>query len=142
MQTAYANPADQYLTQKIIAANPEQLAGMLLEGARRFTDQAVAAIQRRDVPSKARSVNRVSAIIEELMVRLNHEDGGEVVQNLTRLYEWWLHELFDASQVNQAERLQRISTQMESIQRTWEELGARRITPSQAALIRTEGLVG
>jgi flagellar secretion chaperone FliS len=142
MQIAYGNPADQYLTQKISAANPEQLMALLLEGARRFTDQAVAAMQRRDVPSKARLVNRVSSIIEELMVRLNHEDGGELVENLTRIYEWWLHELFDGSQFNQPERLRKVAAQMESIQKTWEELGSRRMTPSQAALIQAEGLVG
>jgi flagellar protein FliS len=142
MQTAYASPTDQYLSQRINASNPEQLVAMLLEGARRFTDQAVGAIQRRDVSSKAKSVNRVSAIIEELMVRLNHEEGGELVENLTRIYEWWLHELFDGSQFNQAERLQRIAAQMETIQKTWEELGTRRITPSQAVLIQAEGLVG
>ena len=142
MQTAYSNPADQYLAQKINGANPEQIVAMLLEGARRFTDQAVAAIQRRDVPSKAKSVNRVSAIIEELMVQLNHENGGEVVENLTRIYEWWLHELFEASRINQAERLRRVAAQMESIQRSWEELGTRRLTPTQAAFIRAEGLVG
>jgi flagellar protein FliS len=105
-------------------------------------DQAVAAIQRRDVPSKAKSVNRVSAIIEELMVRLNHEEGGELVLNLTRIYDWWLQELFAASRLNQAERLQQVAVQMESIQRSWEELGARRVTPTQAALLRIEGLVG
>jgi flagellar protein FliS len=109
MQTAYGSPTDHYLSQKINAANPEQLVAMLLEGARRFTDQAVAAIQRRDVSSKARLVNRVSAIIEELMVRLNHEEGGELVENLTRIYEWWLHELFDGSQFNQPERLQKVA---------------------------------
>ena len=142
MLTAYGNPTDQYLSQKINAANPEQLVALLLEGAKRFTDQAVAAIQRRDLQGKARLVNRVSAIVEELMVRLNHEEGGEVVENLTRIYEWWLHELFSAGQAGQVERLQRISAQMESMRKSWEELGSRRVTPAEATLLQAEGMVG
>jgi flagellar protein FliS len=142
MPAAPGTASDQYLTQAITAANAEQMVALLLGGAHRFADQAVAAIQRRDIAAKARLVNRISAIVEELMVRLNHEDGGELVQNLSRIYEWWLHELFEGSQGNQAERLERISAQMAALQQTWEELGRRRVPPSQAVLLQAEGLVG
>ncbi len=142
MPAVLGNASDQYLTQAIASSNAEQLMALLLGGAHRFTEQAAAAIRRRDIAGKARLVNRISAIVEEMMVRLNHEEGGELVQNLGRIYEWWLHELFEGSQRNQAERLERISAQMSSMQQTWEELGRRRVPPSQAVLLQAEGLVG
>lgn len=143
MQPGYGgNVADRYLIQKINGASPEQLAVMLLEGAQKFLTQAMAAMSQRDIPTKARLVNRVSAIIEELTVRLDHESGGELAVNLARLYEWWLNELFEGSQHNQPERLQRVHRQMGEIRLTWQELDQKRAPTPENHTLRTEGLVG
>ena len=69
--------ANHYLAQQINGATPERLMFMLLEGAQRFLIQAVAAIRRRDIATRARMVNRVSSIVEDMRIRLNHEYGGE-----------------------------------------------------------------
>ncbi len=144
MQPAYSgNAADQYLTQRISGATPEQVVTMLLEGSQRFLRQAITAMGKRDIPSKARLVNRVSAIIEELMIRLNHEAGGELVTNLSRLYEWWLNELFEGSQNNQPERMERILQQMGEVKQSWEEYQrSQGANPDEASPIHPEGLVG
>ena len=135
-------PAQQYLTQRINGATPEQLVAMLLEGAQRFLSQAIQALRNRDIQTKARLVNRVSAIIEELAVRLNHEEGGEVVDNLTRIYEWWLKELFEASQKNQPERLEYIGRQMAEMKGTWDQVSVRQQAARPAMAFTAEGLVG
>ena len=137
-----AKSGEQYLVQRINGASPEQLVAMLLEGAQKFCLQAISAINKRDVPNKARLINRVSAIIEELTVGLNHEDGGQLVGNLTRIYEWWLSELFDASQKNQPDRLVFIAQQMGEMRATWDECGHNRQTAAAPAAFTAEGLVG
>jgi len=145
MQPAYSgNVTDQYLLQRINGATPEQVIIMLMEGGQRFLGQAISAMAKRDVPAKARLVNRVSAIIEELIVQLNHEGGGELVVNLTRLYEWWLNELFEGSQNNQSDRLERIHRQMGEVKASWEELQGHQPAPAQreASSLSSEGLVG
>jgi flagellar protein FliS len=135
-------PAQQYLTQRINGATPEQLVAMLLEGAQRFLAQAIVALRSRDIAGKAKLVNRVSAIIEELAVRLNHEEGGEVVENLTRIYEWWLKELFEASQKNQPERLEFIGHQMADLKSTWDLVSQRQSAAMAPMAFTAEGLVG
>jgi flagellar protein FliS len=135
-------PAQQYLTQRINGATPEQLIAMLLEGAQRFLGQAVVALRSRDIAGKAKLVNRVSAIIEELAVRLNHEEGGEVVENLTRIYEWWLKELFEASQKNQPERLEFIGHQMAEMKATWDQVSQQQSAAMAPMAFTAEGLVG
>jgi len=144
MQPSYGgNVADRYLVQKINGATPEQLAILLLEGAQRFLTQAIDALQKRDIPLKARMVNRVSAIIEELTVRLNHEAGGELVANLASLYEWWLNEIFEGSQKNKADRLELVLKQMGEIRGTWQELEQRQVQPPPAQQgMGAEGMVG
>lgn len=123
--------ADQYLVQRIQGASPEQLVAMLLEGGQRFLNLALQAMKTRDLPNQARYVNRVADIIIGLKERLNHDDGGELVENLIRIYDWWMDELFDAAMKNQPERLQVISSQMGEMRATWEELHQRKAGNAQ-----------
>lgn len=127
---------DQYLAQRIEAASPEQLAAILLEGGQKFLNLVMAAMNSNDIPGKARHTNRVSDFILELSLRLNRVDGGEVVDNLERLYKWWTDELFDAVRKNQPERLLLIYKHMGELRNTWEErhrknqLSSKPLTPA------------
>jgi flagellar protein FliS len=121
--------SDTYLLQRINGASPEQLCILLLEGGQRFLLQAIQATKNRNIAEKARFVNRVSAIIEELTVQLNQDEENELVINLTRIYDWWMNLLFEASRNNEPEKLELIYRQMASMRETWEEL----VHKSQAA---------
>lgn len=135
-------PAEQYLTQRINGASPEQLVAILLEGAQKFLLQAIAAIRNRDIPTKAKMVNKVSAILEELTIGLNHEEGGELVMNLARIYEWWLKELFEASQKNEPARLEFICAQISDMRATWNQVGQAQHPSMPPAPFNAAGLVG
>lgn len=137
------NASDQYLLQKINGASTEQLVAMLLEGAQRFLGQAILYMERRDIPAKSNSINRVSAIIEELIVWVNQAEGGELGCNLLRIYDWWLNELFEGSQKNQKERLDHILRQMGEMRSTWMEVDQRkRGAASVSSTLGQHGVVG
>lgn len=142
MPTPYSNASDQYLLQKITGASREQLAALLLEGAQRFVGQAISAMAQRDIPTKARMVNKASAIVEELAVWLDHENGGELAGNLARLYDWWLSELFEASQGNEPERLERIQRQMGDLRGSWEQAHLQSNAGAPRIGLGSEGFVG
>ena len=133
MQLNDEKVATQYLAQRIQGASPEQLVAMLLEGGQRFLNLTLKAMKERDLPNQARYVNRVADIIVGLNERLNHAEGGELVENLIRIYDWWTNELFDGAMQNQPERLQMISSQMGELRATWEELHQRKTKASQAS---------
>lgn len=135
------NAAEQYLVQRIQGASTEQLAAMLLEGAERFLNSALSAMANRDIPAKARFINRVSAILEELAIWLDFEGGGELATNLARIYDWWLHELFEGSQANDRPRLERIQKQMGEIRAAWQEFDLKRQAPGKPAA-SLDGMVG
>lgn len=124
--------ADQYLVQRVQGASPEQLVALLLEGGQRFLNLALQSMKARDLPNQARYVNRVADIIVGLKEMLNHEEGGELVENLIRIYDWWTDELFDGALKNQPERLQSIITHMSELRTTWEELHRRKAGTVQA----------
>jgi flagellar protein FliS len=139
----FSKANDEYLLQRINSASPEQMCALLLEGAQRFVGQATLAMERRDIPGRARAVNKASAIIEELMVRLNHEEGGPVVENLIRIYEWWTFEMFEGSKGSDPARLNLIAQQMGELKETWEKLHASRSsTASRVGSFTAEGMVG
>jgi len=114
--------SESYLLQRINSATPEQLCVIFLEGAQRFLLQAINAVKERNLQDKARFVNRTSAIIEELTVQLNHDEESELVINLSRIYEWWMNQLFEGSRENNADKMEVIYRQMGSMKTTWEEL--------------------
>ena len=141
MNQSYGKAASNYLMQEIAGSSPEHIMFMLLEGAQRFLLQAVVAIKRRDITTRARMVNRVSSIVEELAVRLDHEGGGELVLNLTRVYDWWLKELFEASQKNEADRLEAVERQIAAMKTAWAELDQRQIAAHRPTF-SIQGMVG
>jgi flagellar protein FliS len=140
--TQYAKANDQYLTQRVLGAAPEQLVALLLEGAQRFIGQAVQGISKKDFVAKGQAINRVTAIVEELAVGLNHEGGGELVGNLTRLYDWWAREVFEAGAALDAARLERVSRQMGEMRQTWEQAYQKRVGAPGGTGFQAGNLVG
>ena len=113
--------ADIYLAQRIEAASPEQLVAILLEGGQKYLSLALDAMKANDIPGKVRHVNRVSEFVMEMSLRLNRQDGGEVVKNLDRIYNWWTEEIYDGARKNQPARLELVRKHMGELHGTWEE---------------------
>jgi len=123
--------ATHYLMQRIQGASPEQLVAMLLEGGQRFINLTIQAMKDHNLTEQAHYVGRAADIIFGLKERLNHDEGGELVDNLVRIYDWWMQELYEASQTDQPERLQRIIAQMGEFKVTWEQLHRQKATQDQ-----------
>lgn len=119
--------ADQYLAQRVEGASPEQLVAILLEGGQKFLTMVLAAMASNDIPAKARHANRVSDFILEMSLRLNREEGGELVDNLDRIYKWWMDELFEAARKNEPQRLESLRNQMGILRGSWEELHRKKV---------------
>lgn len=138
----YAKPSDRYLAQRVLGASPQQLMVILLEGGQRFLSQAIQAIGRRDYAAKAHYTNRVLSIVEELTLRLNHEEGGEVVSNLVRIHDWWTREVLAASATKDPARLERVARQMGELRQTWEQLDQKGTAMVDASALQVRDMVG
>ncbi len=138
----YSQASNQYLAQRVLGASPEQLVALLLEGGQRFLAQAIQATENRNIGRKAQCINRVSAIIDELVLRLNHEEGGETVENLLRVYDWWNHEIFDASATKDTQRMARVSRQMGELRQAWEQVSQPGAASVPTPTFRAGDLVG
>jgi flagellar protein FliS len=70
---------------------------MLYDGALRFTAQARAAIERKDIPARREAISRTLAIITELQGTLDMEKGGPIAASLSALYVYITGRLLDAA---------------------------------------------
>lgn len=138
----YANASNQYLAQRVMGASPQQLMVILLEAAQRFLAQAGQAMARRDIAAKALNTNKALAIIEELTVRLNHEDGGELVEHLIQIHAWWTQEILAASTAMDAAKLDRVSRQMGEIRQAWEQAEAKPLGTQDLSGLQVRDMVG
>ena len=84
-----------YQEVHITTADPANLVLQLYAGAARFLRQAQRALEGGDGAGFATSLSRAHAIIAQLSDTLDRDVGGEVVENLDRLYEFMLRHLTD-----------------------------------------------
>ena len=101
---------------------PEHVVVLLLEGGQRFLAKADEAIRRQDPQARDFHLRKVLAILEELNRRLDPVRGGELVINLSRIYDWWGREISEAGATDAGDRLKLIAAQMGEIRRSWEHV--------------------
>ena len=101
---------------------PEHIVVILLEAAERLTVKVEEAFAQEDARPREHFVQKIEVILEDLNGRLNHEEGGDLVNELARTYAWWRSELGEASRQGDAARLGRVRTQMGDIRRAWEHV--------------------
>ncbi len=88
--------ADQYLEDAVENAPPVKLVRMLVEGAVRFLDRAIATDPKADRRSFVHWAKRADSIVIELRMALEPVEGSDLVPNLEKLY------LFCEERVGQA----------------------------------------
>lgn len=130
---AYAQSADTYLAQRVMGAGPEQQAALLMEAGQRFLGKAIKAMEQKQHSEVARCLSRVTEIITEAAFRLNHDEGGELVENLVKVYDWWTREIFEATSTRDVTRLSVISHHMGDIRQAWEQLHEKQMKAVQPA---------
>lgn len=69
-------------------ASPHKLIDMLYEGAIDRITQAKGAIQYKNIELRGKKINSAIAIVSGLRTNLNHDQGGDISQNLDALYEY------------------------------------------------------
>lgn len=85
-----------YQNVQTITADPGRLVLMLYDGATVYLRRALRALERGDSAAFGQALSGANGIIGELSTSLDHEVGGEVAANLSRLYGFMLRHLSEA----------------------------------------------
>ena len=84
--TTARHAADHYLESAVESAPPVKLVRMLVEGAVRFLDRALAASPTTDRGAFVHWSTKADAIVIELRLSLVPIEGSDVAPNLQKLY--------------------------------------------------------
>lgn len=116
MAGAY-DSAETYKIQQIMTAPPEQLTLMLYNGAIRFINESIAAIQEKNIEKSHNANLRVQSIIRELMATLDMQ--YEVAKQLMSLYDYAEYRLQNANLKKDIEQLEEVRELVTEIRDTW-----------------------
>lgn len=121
MNLAYAQNA--YMKVKVkTSTTPLDLVIMLYDGAIEFLQRAAFYINQNNIEKKVYFISKGIAIIEELLLTLNMDEGGEVAQNLQSLYLYMLKELISANAHNDVEKIRHIEFLLSELRSAWREI--------------------
>lgn len=112
---------NKYKKTAVESASREKLLLMLYEGAIKFTKRAIIAAEQKDIPTRCENITKAYDIILELMNTLDFKVGGEVAENLERLYMFITDELTRANITGKAEHLKNVLKILETLYEGWKE---------------------
>lgn len=134
---------DTYRINQIQMASKEQLLIITYDIGIKACIVAEKALGVNDVEQINSNLQKAQAVIRELMLTLNVEQGGEVAVVLMQLYDYMYHQLVDANVRKEIEPVLMVRQMMEELKATWIEainkLKAESKEKQPAAVVRPAG---
>jgi flagellar protein FliS len=113
--------SQKYLAQQIMSASPAKLVAMLYERAITLLREVVEAIEAGDIERRWRANSKATEVISHLWGTLDRERGGEVAENLNRLYGFMMMRLTMIDVENNAQAAREVIGLLEPLHRSWQE---------------------
>ena len=111
---------DAYAKNKILTASPAELTLMLYEGAIKFCNIAIAAIEEKNVEKAHNNINKVENIIAEFLSTLDHK--YPVAKDFENVYNYLMERLLEANLKKDKEILEEVLTHLRTMRDTWKEV--------------------
>ena len=119
----YASPA-AYRNSSVMTASPGQLVVMLYDGMARFLKQAELAADEGDWGRASERMTRCDAILDELLLTLDLEAGGEIATRLQSIYVFCKRLLIDARVEHSTEPVVEAARLLADLRGAWAEAAA------------------
>jgi flagellar protein FliS len=110
-----------YFETQTNTAGPGELVVMLYKGATRFLASAIEAVEAKDIQTASNKFLLAQAIVTELIDTLDMKQGGELAQNLGRIYEYMNFRLVDANLRKDAEPAREVDRLLRELLPAWEQ---------------------
>lgn len=114
------NPFAEYETNKILTASPAEVTLMLYEGAIKFCNIAIIAIENGEIEKAHNNIKKTQRIIEEFRNTLDHK--YEVAEDFDKIYVYLLRRLLQANVKKDKDILEEVNMHLRSVRDTWKEV--------------------
>ena len=128
---AVNNPYATYQNSKILTASPAELTLMLYEGAIKFCNIAIMAIEEGDTEKASYNIIKAENIINEFLSTLNYK--YEVAKDFEIVYRYINERLVEANIKKEVEPLEEALTHLRDMRNNWKEIMkvAKKDTPNK-----------
>lgn len=109
-----------YANSKIMTASPAELTLMLYEGAIKFCNIAVVAIEKKDIEKAHINITKVQNIITEFQATLDHK--YPVAEDFDNVYTYLKQRLVEANIKKDAKILEEVLVHLRTMRDTWKEV--------------------
>ena len=110
----------QYNRSRILTASPAELTLLLYDGAIKFCNLAIVAIEKKDIPAAHTNIVKVEKIIEEFRSTLNRD--YPVAEDFDWVYCYLLKRLQDANVKKDIDIINEILEHLRSMRDTWKQV--------------------
>ncbi len=124
--------SQKYLAQQVMSASPAKLVSMLYDRAVMLLNEAIEAIEAGDTQRRWRANSQAAEIIAELWQALDMERGGEIAENLNRLYGSMTMRLTMVDVDSSAQAARDVIHLLEPLRRSWHQLADKEYTNDDA----------
>ncbi|MCL2400920.1 MAG: flagellar export chaperone FliS [Defluviitaleaceae bacterium] len=113
------NPYEKYKNNSVNTATKEELTLMLYDGAVRFCNQAITAMQEKDILKTNELIIKVQNIIREFQITLDKKH--EISHQLNQMYDYLYHRVIEANIKKDEEMLTEVRDHLRTMRDTWKE---------------------
>ncbi len=117
---ASPNAYAQYNNSKVLTASPAELTLMLYEGAIKFCNIAITAVEQRDIQKAHTNIVKTERIIDHFRKTLDMK--YPVAQDFERVYVYLDQRLLEANMKKDKEILKEVLEHLRSMRDTWKEV--------------------
>ena len=117
---ALPNAYSQYNNNKIMTASPAELTLMLYEGAIKFCNISIVAIENKDIPKAHTNIIKVQRIIDYLRQTLDMRYA--VAQDFENIYAYLSQRLIEANMKKDKEIMEEVNEHLHSVRDNWKEV--------------------
>lgn len=132
MSYGYGARTTAYLEADIMSRPKEWLIPLLCEHLLSSLRRAAVQIEANDIPGRAQSLDKASAIVLELSTSLDRENGGQLASELSALYAFFVTEIMQIDLGRDLERLTKLTAIAEELLDAWTQ-AAEQVSPRAAS---------
>jgi flagellar protein FliS len=115
------SPASRYRENEVTSMSPSRRVVFLYSHVLANLRQARRFMEQGDIEGRSRVLIKAREVINELLVSLDHEQGGEIAVRLSGLYAWFLLEIDHVERKKDIERLERMTQLVAMLHETWDQ---------------------
>lgn len=109
-----------YANSKIMTASPAELTLMLYDGAIKFCNIAIVAVEKKDIEKAHNNITKVQNIISEFQATLDHK--YKVAEDFDNVYTYLKQRLMEANIKKDKEILEEVLGHLRTMRDAWKEV--------------------